>query len=141
MEEKIISFETAKIAKERGFNSFTTFQYIQYDDNDWRLKSNQEFRELSESIGIGDKIRIAAPTQSLLQKWLRVKYSLYIKVHPVYRDKKVMWEYVIFFLDEPLLSGTDGFKNKMSLLNHPYYWETYEEALEEGLKTALKSVK
>lgn len=73
-----------------------------------------------------------------IQKWLREEHDKYIKCHPVYRDEKTQWEYVIFFLNEPLLSGTDGFKNRMSLLDYPYYWNTYEEALEAGLYEALK---
>lgn len=75
-----------------------------------------------------------------IQKWLREKHNKYVQCHPVYRDEKIQWEYIIFFLDEPLLSGTDGFKNRMSLLNHPYYWETYEEALEAGLYDTLKLI-
>lgn len=118
MKEEFISFETAKLAKEKGFKEV-----------------------IFESDGTGNLTRIYnVPTQSLLQKWLRENHKKFVKTHPVYRDEKVQWEYVIFFLDDPLLSGTDGFKNRMSLLDYPYYWETEEEALEKGLQKALKLI-
>lgn len=131
MKEELISFETAKLAKENGFDLVV---HAFYDKN--MCIDETMYHNWNEY-----KAAYSAPTQSLLQKWLREKYNKYVKVHPVYRDEKIQWEYVIFFLDEPLLSGTDGFKNRMSLLDYPYYWETFEEALENGLQEALKLIK
>lgn len=69
MKDQLISFETAKLAKEKGFNIEIQFYYLynkKYNEGilncvdnplrnaDWNLRST----------------RISAPTQSLLQKWL-----------------------------------------------------------------------
>jgi hypothetical protein len=54
MEEQLISFETAKLAKEKGFD------FIYIIDN-----------ELTNHSLI---------TQSLLQKWLREKYDIHIEI-------------------------------------------------------------
>lgn len=152
MRDTLVSFTVAKLAKEKGFNTPCIYYYNKEGELPDRYESSgsstdtdvpiylEEFEENFNSKGWVGDVFCSAPTQSLLAKWLRENYNKYIQCHPVYRDEKTQWEYVIFFLDDPLLSGTDGFKNRMSLLNHSYYWDTYEEALEKGLYQALKLI-
>jgi len=78
MEERLISFEIAKLANEKGFNWKTHAFYNnlvnQLDDSD-RLMANWND---------GETATISAPTQSLLQKWLRDVHGLDIVIHPEY---------------------------------------------------------
>lgn len=124
MEDRLVSFETAKLAKEKGFDNKNSPQYIQYDygDNGWKEKTNQEYEDLDYSIGIGDKIRISRPTQSLLQKWLRDVHNIHIQNH---------------FLNEKYAIKI---KYNINISTNIYNKNTYEEALEAGLQLALKLI-
>jgi hypothetical protein len=75
MKEQLITFETAKLAKEKEFNkSFTVWSKEVYID---RKISNRC------SYAILDDV-ILSPTQALLQKWLREIHNKHINVHPFY---------------------------------------------------------
>ena len=114
MEEQLITFETAKLAKEKGFKSATSRQYN---------SKGEDYHPLS--IGIQDEEylkRFPAPTQSLLQKWLREKHGIHIEIIP----NKNKWHTVMY----PLVCIDD--------VGHFGDWDTYEQALEEGLYEALK---
>lgn len=73
----------------------------------------------------------AGTSQSLLQKWLRKK-NIFVTVHD-YRttmsrdDSNIKTDHVSWFYK---ISGSNNIK----------FFPSYEEALEEGLKTALKSI-
>ena len=74
MEEQLISFETAKLAKEKGFipsDGITCKSYLQ----DGRV-GYQTIWDLDLKYTCLED-HIIAVTQSLLQKWLREKYSIY----------------------------------------------------------------
>ena len=64
MTDQLISFETAKLAKEKGF------------------------LELTHKITWVDNERYCIPTQSLLQKWLREKHNIDIIIKPYTGDIK-----------------------------------------------------
>ena len=70
---------------------------------------------------------ILAPTQSLLQKWLREYHDLSIKIDDFITDSKIRYDYSISVLG----SQTD---------NPTGLFESYEEALEEGLQKMLLSI-
>lgn len=71
---------------------------------------------------------IEAPTQSLLQKWLREKHNIHIGVY--YNKNSCVWDVECWHVDdvEPFYYGNIEFN-------------TYEEALENGLQEALKLIK
>lgn len=120
MKEQLISFETAKLAKEKGFpQNFSYAQFINMGKGEWKFYNKEDADNLDDSIGIGKNIRCSAPTQSLLQKWLR-------KVHGIdVLPYKVGDKYTTVYNG----SENEGLKN------------TYEEALEKGLQEALKLIK
>ncbi|WP_394749599.1 hypothetical protein [Spongiimicrobium salis] len=67
MKEQLISFETAKLAKEKGFNEVVIDNYGPMESILWKGQhKNSELRYLEYS----------APTQSSLQKWLRDKHGI-----------------------------------------------------------------
>lgn len=112
MKEQLISFDTAKLAKEKGFNIWTEYQYVERNGN--IIVSKDHISEIDEP----------APTQSLLQKWLR-------EVHNIHIEIRKEWEDGIYLGFEYLIEEEDG--NTQGLT-----YKTYEEALEVGLYQALK---
>ena len=75
MEEQLISFETAKLAKEKGF----TYAYEFYD----KEGNIVDFGIVGGWTDCHDE-NYAAPTQSLLQKWLREKHDIHFEIKPIF---------------------------------------------------------
>lgn len=150
MEEQLISFETAKLAKEKGFNISTQEAYINnklfvnfessngnereyfFDANDfyndWNNKSLVFDEEGRGCFGckLDNKkyfLAYSAPKQSLLQKWLREVHNIDVNVLP-YNTNKKYYEVVV----DKCVTTWSGY-------------DTYEEALEKGLQEALLILK
>ena len=115
LKEKLISFETAKLAKEKGFHISSRGEGMGK-----RVFINGE---LVNTI-FSSKDHIHAPTQSLLQKWLREVHNVSIKIDDYYTNSRVRFDYNICELG----SQED---------NPVGIFETYEEALDAGLYQAL----
>jgi hypothetical protein len=109
MKEKIITFETAKLAKEKGFNEICEYGYFDRDD--------EIILDISDHNN-SDNLDISAPTQALLQKWLREVHNINVYCQPVDYENTDKW-----------------FNNIAS--HNPPFTGTYEEALEVGLQEAL----
>lgn len=112
MTEQLISFETAKLAKEKG-----------YIDMSYPVYSYDGFKILSYTNSMNV---YPCSTQSLLQKWLREKHN--IEVNPCHSCNG---EYDLWTNNGNLLQVNGLYKN----------YKTYEEALEQGLQEALKLIK
>lgn len=132
MEEQLISFETAKLAKEKGFKSATSRQYN---------SKGEDYPPLS--IGIQDEEylkRFPAPTQSLLQKWLREKHSIQIEVLPTWgANQSYLCRINRNILRDAELTKEFECLETEAMLDH-FIFDTYEEALEKGLQEALKLI-
>ena len=115
MKKELIKFETAKLAKEKGFIIYTDKFYA----NDKSLRDSTNYDKKIEWLA-------DAPTQSLLQRWLRVEHKLDVIVSVVYTGDGKRYH-------------CDLFTTYMSSL--PSIFKTYEEAFEEGLQEALKLIK
>ena len=131
MKEQLISLETAKLAKEKGFNIEvkTYFDIKKFGDKPCefygRLNANDYNSwddKLKKNINAG---YISAPTQSLLQKWLREVYNIHIAVLPKILPSNEIKYYC--------------FKGKIKKDFKDLY-NTYEEVLEKGLQEALKLI-
>ena len=132
MKEQLISFETAKLAKEKGFFQETNRLEIPYynykgefkgDVSDWRI------RKYIRGENTSDIEFVSAPTQSLLAKWLREQHNIYVTSQIGNLDFINTYHYEIRYID----------KNKfMCKVNGNF--KTYEEALEIGLQKALKLI-
>jgi hypothetical protein len=126
MKEELISFETAKLAKEKGFDISVDGRWWYHCDYlDWRLS------EKGASKWHPDEDSFPAPTQSLLQKWLREAHNIQIVVD-VYDDSEHFPRYSI--------RGCHWVKWGEGSEFIKYECKTYEEALEIGLQEALKLI-
>jgi len=113
-----IQFNTAKLAKKRGFDLITENRYF--------FNSELTTKTPTQS----SKPTLYAPTQSELQGWLRDVHKIYLYIVPVgdvsYNLK--YWNYSIFGKDyKEGQHGTNRFTS-------------YEDALEAGLFEALKLI-
>ena len=117
MEDTLITFETAKLAKEKGFDIKTKYS--------WYVPDNS--KPIIEKHKPDGLYYLSCPTQSLLTKWLREKYDIDVIIN-TYRNQNQ--KYYKYFISE---------KSKNVIKSEEYY-NTYEDALEIGLQEALKSI-
>lgn len=118
------SYELAKKLKELGFNYPTSSFYDEFSP-EHPLGKNMSFNNHN---AFNDEV--SCPTLDLAHRWLREEYNIFI---PIWNNA----------------SGYSYFINKSSngttIDNLPYkgtndggMWNTYEEALEEGIRDSLK---
>ena len=124
MEDTLINFETAKLAKEKGFELNSICYYQLYSEGQLRYKLFTEDDENGGYVNEDSLNRIAVVTQTLLQKWLREVHEISIKIDDYYTNSRVRFDYNVCELG----SQED---------NPVGIFETYEEALEIGLYQAL----
>lgn len=149
MQEELISFETAKLAKEKGYNvdckDYWTTEYgnkpiitngIEYESErdchfDWNLNNEYSKKIQAPYPNRYHESQCSAPTQSLLQKWLREVHNIEIWATPYLDDEKIEYNHAI------VNRNVDVY----DLLYSAEEYKTYEEALEAGLQEALKLIK
>ena len=120
IEEEYISFETAKLAKEKGFDIPTRYGFSERGTL-VRVDTSDNWNQ--------DKGFYSRPTQSLLARWLREKYNVSVEVYSsVFR-----YQHNIRNIDSTCIGGSDYSKT-----NGGGAWSSYEEAMEDGLQEALK---
>ena len=119
MKDTRIIFETAKLAKEKGFtqNPYKipySYRY-EFTDNTGCVLSYSLFNPSSNIC--------TAPSQSILAKWLREKHNIHLIAYKNINIDGYDWCFIT----------TDGITNINS-------YKTYEEAYEIGLQEALKLI-
>lgn len=108
--DELVTYEVAKLAREKGFNVPTDFCYEQ---NGCLVRCGS----------------IAAPTQSLLQRWLREERGYY--VYPFFDNDELKWTFVI--------REKTG-ERWIPLVGETPYFNDYEKVMEAGLKYALENL-
>lgn len=128
MKDELVSFETAKLAKEKGFN----IEQAEFGLGHRYYDSNSEIRYGSIKE-YDDSIYYPAPTQSLLQRWLRETQHLHIVPIFIHQENDDI-DYHISIIDY-----REG-RTRMRNAGFNKRW-TYEQALEKGLIEALNLIK
>jgi len=127
MKEQLTNFETAKLAKEIGF--------------DWEVTNYFKLTTISNPViedtcnlqninNVSDTV-ISRPTQSILQRWLRDEYDIQMILKPFYDGKEHKRTFVCDVIE---IKRTGRTKKS-------HRQDTYEEALEEGLLNGLNLIK
>lgn len=143
MQEQLITFTTAKLAKDKGFDWDVNLGYENisnlfiennnlynpYDKEDV-IKINNDYFTISHTW-TETKGSYPAPTQSLLQKWLREVHGISVLID---LDITLSYTYHINSL-HPEASYVGKY------IQSVHVYSTYEEALEAGLQTALNLIK
>lgn len=122
IEESYVSFETAKILKEAGFDEVCSLSYCSdKGDKSFLLERNSDL-----TPG-----QCSCPTQALAARWLREVHNIHVFAFFDYVERN--WIYCIADLDADTAEGG----MEMSESNYP----TYEEAMEDALQHAVKLIK
>jgi hypothetical protein len=123
MEEQLISFETAVLAKEKGFDIKTLYRFL-----------GEIYREVDLNCQLWDN-EYYAPTQSLLQKWLREEMDMWVTI--IFNG--ITYSISIYGRYTPDEEEIE-ISNTGSLNFEDKYFLRYEQALEVGLQEALKLI-
>ncbi len=124
MTEELVTLETAKLLKEKGFNEYCK-DIIKEDNN----RIMQSVFRTNKNL---PKLCYSRPTQSVAQKWLRDIQNIHICVY----NCACGYGYEISKAD----NGTHIASSVYKGTNDGGEWDTYEEALEAGLQEALKLI-
>ena len=131
--EEICTYEVCKLAKEKGFNVPTDRYYHIYDD----VIEAQNSLEMTGD-GCADfynslnRCRCAAPTQSLLQRWLREEKALHIQI--------TLWEKGWYYDIWAFEYYEEEKEYSAKMLHQSPDFATYELVLEDALKYALENL-
>jgi hypothetical protein len=123
MKDTLISFETAKLAKEKGFN-WKVNNYFQLKTisggvfEEYLEDSNQDINS-----DFPQNALFSRPSQSLLQKWLREKHNIEVYIIPWIYNNKTVYDFFVNYEGESRA------------------YSTYELALETSLIEGLKHIK
>lgn len=123
MTEELVTLETAKLLKEKGFNEYCK-NVIDIDNilSETLYRTNDNLPKQCFSL----------PTQSIAQKWLRETKNIHICVY----NCACGYGYEISKAD----NGTHIASSTYKGTNDGGEWDTYEEALEAGIREALKLI-
>jgi len=139
MEDQLISFKVAKLAKEKGFDELCrTFYGYDSTEEEYNLigLNSPSFINSRESLNKFNDI--AAPTQSLLQRWFREVHNIHISINKVYEYQKtpaIFIGYCIYLSNDPYIELK--INDKLLIMLFP----SYEKALEIALQEAPKLIK
>ena len=130
IEESYVSFNTAKMLKEAGFEANLKTMYVEEEKDEWTFWDSGAKR--SDYNYFDDTI--ACPTQALAARWLREKHRIVVDVTFIPPSVNGdVWQYFIGEMDDMLWEGDFEPSDRR--------YKTYEEALEEGLKRSLELIK
>jgi hypothetical protein len=114
--EAYVSFETAKLLKEKGFNEECFRFYMPTGNGIWKYEHYHDF-DISD--------RIECPTQQMAMKWLREVHSLFICIE--------------IGVGAYVWSITDISNNNV-ILKLDVIVGSYEETVEAALKYSLENL-
>ena len=131
IEEQFVSFDTAKMLKEAGFDVpcrgvYLTDRTGHYEFREYDNKQTTE--DLSWNTVDGFQYEYLAPTQALAARWL-CEYKM-IEVSTAYCRRRKSWHYQVGYLDcedQDVTFGRD--------------YASRQYAIEAGLHEAIKLIK
>lgn len=132
MRDDVILFETAKLARDKGFKIPCDGRY--YWEHKWQLSLKGSVK-CSNNSDMKDRSNISysAPTQSLIQKWLREEHRIYVTVSSIEDGEVILFDYSI--KQKAPIFGFSEIRVKLQ------EFKTYEEALETGIEKSLNLIK
>ena len=144
--EDFVSFETAKLLKEKGFNEITSKWYLNYKG---------EYRLVSRGSAAHDNDSIDVPTLQMTMKWLREVYNILLVADYEWECDTTPYFFKIYRLGENrkperiAVKGVSYDKNNNPTEHIVGYrdWErgygnysTYEQACEAAIKYCLENL-
>jgi len=157
MKEQLISFKTAILAREKGFDIHCDWRYNESEniptyfnwrdyrvaectscDRSYAYKAVEYLSENYYDVFNNDDegFYLSAPTQSLLKKWLRDKHNIQIEIE---LNTKYIKDILTNLYSYQMYKPSEQLKLSWKFSGCKYL--IYEEALEKGLYEALKLIK
>lgn len=133
--EDYVSFEIAKLLKEKRFEGECVSYYSEFVDNN---KTLCRWRKTHSYVNVKNDAYILVPTLQMTMKWLREVYNIHINidVHWLHFANQNGWMYIIAKILE---NGTDYIDSKGDE-NDKHFYSTYEEACETAIKYCLENL-
>jgi len=146
MKEQEISLITAQLAKLKGFDWECRGYYYpkgkfgeKYQEHFGRFNSNK-LQTYNDDKGILREIEMySAPSQSLLQRWLRDVSGIHVIVDNYIDSDNILKGYCVFVYIN-YQEKVDLVLEFIKELSNIKIYESYEQALEAGLLEALKLI-
>ena len=131
IQEKYVSFDTAKLLKEKGFNEKCWGLYASiFDDEDNPITVLERWVGSAHNNSFEDESFIcSAPTQQMAMRWLREVHHLNIEPYFEY--------YLLGYSAEIKYTNKDTPLYLFEYLREKWF-NTYEEACEEAIKYSLE---
>ena len=125
--EDYVSYEVAKLLKEKGYTHYEKQHYFTEDIHvgDGITVKGRSLTEMFRLCDDFDEFKVYAPSLWDAAKWLRNKHNIFVDIESVCHDGLV-FIFNIITMDD----GNIGYDAR----------ETYEEALNEGIKEALQLI-
>lgn len=139
MQDELVSFKVAELAKKVGFN--IKVRDFFYKEGDVIKEYCENYRYDHNNHELFPETHYSRPTQSLLQRWLRELFKIYVDVGVcTYGDYVVS---IIHDQDEITECWADPSfsEEKKDKIRSKYDGATYEEAFEKGLFIACTLLK
>lgn len=130
--EDYVSFETAKLLKEKGFTLPVKNYYSLYTED---VKHNLQKKYGAKKNWNSFALAVSRPSQSLVMKWLREVHHYYIQVMlDLWACGGHMGYYVV-------IQKTDSdFEMMLQDALDEVFYKTYEEACEAAIKYCLENL-
>jgi len=123
MTEDYVSFETAKLLKEKGFDENCSRSYVKDKLTHSQGRNNSYYTIMYETYR-----PISAPTLQMAMKWLREVHNMHIEVK--YFFEPHIYKYTITYTPVAL----------DNISSHPQCFNTYEEACDAAIKYCLENL-
>lgn len=134
--EDYVSFKTAKLLKEKGFDEECWYWY---EEDGYFKDSNDDYGFQSNSDYISDDFICSAPTLQMAMKWLREDKKILISIF-CHIDKGY-WFCIQHFINSPYKFATsESIHRKEEILGKIQYYDTYEQACDAAIKYCLENL-
>lgn len=127
--EDYVSLEVAKLLKEKGFDKRCEQRFVEKIDGTEREGWNDDLCAICE---VSDVIYYPKPTLYEAQKWLRNNHGIAVNTYNRVSTKGISWSYEFNKIEtcKSIIDRNSSFIG----------FDTYEEALNEGILEALKLI-
>ena len=125
--EDYVTYETAKLLKEKGFDEETRGYYPVKGDATGRLMFGSEYPHNHSQV------QISTPTQALAMKWLREEKRYYIQIM---LNSWALGGHIGYYI---VIQHLDSDFEEVSPCEQVFY-DTYEEACEAAIIYTLKNL-
>lgn len=134
IKEDYVSFEVAKLLKEKGFNEECEYFYDEYNDNECVICSNG----VSAYNNDEHSTYYSRPTLQITMKWLRIEHNIHIEPHIV--KTKHSYGYMPNYIDLKELKQHFPFDEFDFSNADKYACITYDKACETTIKYCLENI-